>query len=199
MTLEAFEREIGMQGMRMDELRLRVRDSILRQRILGAMVMRKAEVTPEDIDAYYKENYSRFSTPSSVDFSVIMLGPGRDAGAVYEEITSGKTSFADAARKYSDSPTAALGGSMGDIPWKDLNPTWSSAMEGLKAGETTEPVVSGNTTILLHVNALHEGTAQSLEEVSDQIEGALREIRLAERMEEYNSTLRAKAVIEMKI
>lgn len=199
LTAEEFEKQLALQGMSMDELRSRVRDSILRQRIISSMVMRKAEVMPEDIEAYYKENYSKFSTPSSVDFSVIMLGPGRDAAAIHAEIASGKTSFADAAKKYSDSPTAALGGGMGNIPWKDLNPAWREAMDGLKAGETSKPVASGSTMVILHVNALHEGTSQSLEEVSGEIEETLRNNRLNERMEEYSGQLRAKAAIEIKI
>ena len=194
-----FEKQIALQGMTMEVLRGRIRDNILRQRIIGAMVMRKAEVSEEDIEKYYKENYNRFSTPSSVDFSVIMLGPGRDPFAVYDEIISGTTGFADAARKYSDSPTAALGGNMGDIPLKDLNPAWREAMEGLKAGETSRPLDSGGTTILLHVNELHAGTSQSLEEVSEQIEDLLREQRLNERMEEFSGQLRTKAAIEIKI
>lgn len=199
MEAEEFERQVALQGMTMDELRKRLRDNIMRQRLLGAMVTRKAEIAPEEVEAYYNDNISLYSTPSSIEFSVIALGPGRDADAIYEEITSGRTGFADAARKYSDWPTAAIGGSMGNIPWKDLNPAWREALEGLEPGRTTTPVVSGDSTVILHVDALHEGTAQSFESAAPQIEESLREARLRERFDEYGEQLRSKAVIEIKI
>lgn len=198
-TQEEFERQLTLQGMTLDELRGRLRDSLMRQRLLGAMVTRKAEVTPEEVEAYYRDHPEQFSTQSSIEFSVILLGPGRDAAAVYEEITSGRISFADAARKYSDSPTAALGGRMGNIPWKDLNPAWSGALRGLRDGQTAAPVAAGDSTVLLHVDALHEGDSQDFESVAPEIEDMLREERLRERFEEYSAQLRSKAVVEIKI
>lgn len=198
-SAEEFERQLALQGMTLNELKGKIRDSLLRQHILGALVARKAEVSQADIEAYYKENYSKYSTPSGVEFSVIMLDSGSRAQAVYDEIAAGKISFAEAAKKYSNSPTAALGGRMGNIPWKDLNPAWRQAMQGLKAGETTKPVSAGDTAVLLHVNALHEGSAQSLDAVAPEIEETLRQARLRERFEEFSTQLRAKAVVEIKI
>lgn len=199
METEEFERQLALQGMTLNELRQRLRDSLIRQRLIGSMVARKAEVTPEEVEAYYKEHLSEYSTPSSVEFSVIALGPGRDAAAIREEITSGKISFADAAKKYSDWPTAAIGGSMGNIAWKDLNPAWNDAMQGLAAGQTSAPVTSGELTVLLHVDALHEGTSESFESAAQRIEDSLREARLRERFDEYSNQLKAKAVVEIKI
>lgn len=196
---EEFERQLALQGMSMDELRAKLRDNILRQRILGALVARKAEVSQADIEEYYQNNLARYTTPSSVEFSVIMLGSDSRSQEVYEEITSGRSSFAAAAKKYSSSPTAALGGSMGNIAWKDLNPAWREAMRELKPGETAKPVSSGGTFILLHVDALHEGSSQSLDEVAPQIEEMLRQTRLRDRFEEFGNQLRAKAVVEIKI
>lgn len=199
LTPEEFEKQLARQGMTIDELRTRLRDNILRQRLLSNMVARKAEVAPADVEAYYNEHIDEFSTESSVDFSVIMLGPGSDPNAIYKEIQSGKTSFADAAKKYSESPTAVLGGSMGKIAWRDLNPLWSNAMRGLGEGETTAPIDSGNGVVLLHVNGLYAGNFKSLEDASGEIEELLRNRRLQDRYEEYSGQLRAKAVIEMKI
>lgn len=194
-----FERQIATQGMTMEELRKRLRDNLVRQRLLGAMVMRKADVTPEEVQAYYNAHVTEYSTPDSVEFSVIALGPGRDVEAVREEITSGRSTFAEAAKKYSDWPTAAIGGSMGNLPWSDLNPAWVEAMQGLEAGQTSAPVVSGDITVLLHVDALNPGNSQDFETVAAQIEDRLREDKLRDRLDEYSNQLKSKAVVEIKI
>lgn len=198
MSPEEFEQQVALQGMSMDDLRKRLREGIMRQRILGAMVMRKAEVNAEEIEQYYNEHIKEFSTPSSVEFSVIMLGPGTSADEVLEKLAGGM-SFAEAAKKYSASPTAALGGSMGNIPWSDLNPVWRESMQGLKPGQTAKPVNSGGTIVLLHVDALHEGSSQSLDDVAEKIENYLRETRTRERFDEFSNQLRSKAVVELKI
>lgn len=199
LTQEEFDRQLRLQGMNMADLRARVRDGMMRQRIVGLMVGRKAEVTPADVEKYYMDNQEKFTTSSGVEFSVIMLGPGKEPARVYEEISSGAISFADAAKKYSDSPTAAIGGRMGNIAWRDLNPTWRSAMEGLKAGETASPVDAGGTTIILHVDAVNDGNVRPLEAVRSEIEEELRTDRLRERFEEYNAQLRSKAVVDIKL
>lgn len=196
---QEFERQLKLQGMTVDFLRGRIRDGLMRQRIVGLMVGRKAEVTPADVEKYYNDNQSLFSMPSNVEFSVIMLGPGSDAAKVYGEINDGELSFADAAKKYSVSPTAATGGRMGNIAWRDLNPAWREALENLQPGETSQPIEAGGATIFLHVDALHEGSVQAFEEVRDKIEEDLRTNRLQERFEEFNGQLRARAVVDIKL
>lgn len=199
MEPEEFERQIAMQGMTLDELRKHLRDGIMRQRLISAMVARKAEVTPEEVEEYYYDNINEFSKQDSVEFSIITLGSGSDPDAVYNEIASGKISFADAARKYSEAPTAAIGGSMGNIAWSDLSPAWNEELKKLGEGETSAPIVSSNGALLLHVDALHAGSSKSFEDVEDEIENFLRESRMRERYEEYSSQLRSRAVVEIKI
>ena len=128
-----------------------------------------------------------------------MFSSGADAEAARKRIQEKKISFADAARRYSKAPNASLGGQMGDIPWKDLNPVWSQALSGLAPGQVSPILSQGGEAVLLHVDALQKGSTQNLEEVSAQIEEELRAPKLRERFEEYADQLRSQAMVDVRL
>jgi parvulin-like peptidyl-prolyl isomerase len=85
------------------------------------------EVTEKELQAYFDEHRADFDG-TQVRVSHLLLRPDavRNAAAVQaienkalairQEIVSGRLSFADAARKYSDAPSRRQGGDLGFIP-----------------------------------------------------------------------------------
>jgi parvulin-like peptidyl-prolyl isomerase len=66
-----------------------------------------------------------------------------EARQIRQDIAAGKLSFADAAKKHSQAPTAAGGGDIGFIQRREPMPeAFSKAALWLKEGEISEPVVS---------------------------------------------------------
>ncbi len=167
--------------------------------MMNAMVARKIVVTREEIERYYEEHKNEFTTQHSVDISMIINAPTENPEKIRQEITSGKISFADAARKYSTAPNAASGGRMGAIAWMDLNPDWRPILANMQPGEVSPVMRVANATILLQLNSSIEGAALGLEDVAPQIENMLREPKLNERFEEYSRQLRGNAVVEIRI
>lgn len=198
-TYEELERQLSAQSSSVEELKKTIRDGILRQRMASLMVARKVEITRQDVEKYYEEHIREFSTPPTVDLSMISFGPLSDAEAVRHEIESGAISFADAAKKYSTAPNAAIGGSMGDFALKDLNQTWRKAIDGLKSGEVSQLMYGNGAAMLLYVNSISEGSSQPVEEVYGAIEARLREPKIRERFDEYSAQLRSRAVVDIRI
>jgi peptidyl-prolyl cis-trans isomerase SurA len=196
---EELERRLAAEGSSLADLKDKLRGNILRQRMVNMMIANKVEITPEDIEDYYNEHIKRFSSPNAVKFSMIVFGPGSAPEAVREQIKSEKLTFAEAAKKYSQAPNAALGGQMGEIPWNDLNPAWRQAMQGLAPGGLSPLLRGGDALVLLRVDDLSEGKTQSLEEVAEQIEEEIREPRLRERFTEYRAQLRNRAMVDIRL
>jgi len=196
---EELENRLLQEGSNLAEFRKKMRDNILRQRMISLMITRKADISRSDIEEYYARHLNRFSTPSKVSLSMIIFAPASRPEAVREQITGGAISFAEAARKYSQSPTASIGGRLGEIPWRDLNPVWRESLEGLSTGDLSPLLHNGDMTILLHVDAVQEGTVQSLEEVAEIIEEELREPKLRERFSEYTEQLRSRSMVDVRI
>ena len=55
--------------------------------------------------------------------------------AIYKEVTEGKTTFAEAAKSYSQDGSAANGGALGTFSARDMVPEFSERLAEMKEGE----------------------------------------------------------------
>lgn len=78
--------------------------------------------------------------------------------AIQAEVTSGKMSFEDAAKKHSQAPSAKEGGDIGFFPWVGLMPrVFSEQAFSIKEGEITQPFRSRYGAHLLKVTKVRKG------------------------------------------
>ncbi len=200
LSQSAFEDQLKKQGSGMDELRRRIKDTFLRQRMMHFMVARKVVVTPEEVADYYKGHKSEFSGDRTADFSLIVFNPGVKPENVLAQIKSGSISFEDAAAQYSlDASGKKSGGRFVGVPWKDLGPGMQKSLESLKDGEVSGLIPVQANKLIVRRNSVSQGGALSLQEATPRIEEKLREPRLQERFSEYIQQLRAKAVIDIRL
>lgn len=199
LTPKQFEDQLIFQGTSLPQFKEQVHNNILRQRMISLMVGRKVMVTREEVERYYREHQSEFTSEDEVELSMIVCKPDMDEETVAGLIKSGEISFAEAAKVYSSAPNAAYGGSLGAIPLRDLNPDWRNAIENLKPGETTIVSGDGGSPVMLHVDSRTGGQAKSLDEVAAQIENTLREPLLTERFGEFVEQLRSRAVVDIRM
>ncbi len=91
------------------------------------------------------------------------------AAKIREEITSGKLSFADAAKKYSDGPSHEKGGDLGFMPRHGVMiEDFAKAAFDLKKGDISEPVTTAFGTHLITVTDVKSGS-KKLSDVVPQI------------------------------
>ncbi len=111
-----------------------------------------AEPSEETLIAYYKAHPKTFTSPSQERVSIILLklppwasgveweGKREQAENIYDELNQG-LSFDEAARRYSDDPTAASGGDMGYLHTGMLGDAAEDAIAKLNVGEVSQAVV----------------------------------------------------------
>ena len=75
----------------------------------GEKAISSVTVTDAEAKEYYDTNAERFMTGETVNASHILVKTEEEAKKIYEEITSGKKSFEDAAREYSSCPSKKEG------------------------------------------------------------------------------------------
>lgn len=108
------------------------------------------EITDEALSKYFDENRRQFDG-TELAVSQILLAKDSDnsddlleqASRIRAEVVRGAISFADAAKKYSDSPSKVRGGAIGSLPRHGvMSEEFSAAAFRLKVGEISPPVVS---------------------------------------------------------
>jgi parvulin-like peptidyl-prolyl isomerase len=88
---------------------------------------------------------------------------------IRQQIVSGKLSFSDAAKKYSEAPSAGQGGALGRFGFRGKQPPpYPQVAFALKIGEVSEPIRSSFGVLLLAVTERIEGQL-SLEDARPEI------------------------------
>lgn len=193
-----FKRQLALEGFSEEDFLDDIRRGITKHRLIGHMVQSKVVITDSEIEQEFKSRQGEFVKGKFVRLRLILLPPEASAPDLAKDIKDGKMSFAEAADKYSQGPGAGQGGDIGTLAWKDLAPEWRNALDGLSAGQVTEPFEVNETNVLLMLEAAEEGESQEFTEVKEEIYAKLYKDRLDKIFKEYMEQLRRKAVIDYR-
>ena len=135
-----------------------------------------------DVQAAYKADYGNAEQETEYNASHILVETEEAALAVIEEIEGG-ADFAAVAREKSTGPSGPNGGQLGWFGTGAMVPEFEQAVVELEVGAVSAPV---KTQFGWHIITLNESRIQdapTLEEVREQIELQLRQIRVQSEIE----------------
>jgi peptidyl-prolyl cis-trans isomerase SurA len=154
---EAFERELERAGMTELQLRTQWREQIRVRRLYEGLMRKEfwkeGAVSEQEVRAYYREHQAELPRrPETVALAHILILPGSDEAAreaakrkieeIEKKIRDGMD-FAEAAKQYSEDPSAKFGGSLGFIRLEDIgSPPFEEAARKLVVGEMSPPVLT---------------------------------------------------------
>ncbi len=175
---------LKQEGLTMEEYRSRIREQILRTKLVNLEVKSKIVLTDEDIKAYYDEHADEYRGNRKYQLRNILLMISPFAGesdkeeirqrmeAILQEFKNG-IPFATLAREFSESSLAEEGGYLGEINYDDIAPQIKAALAGHTAGEITDIVETEQGFQLFYIENISQGSGKKLEEVSSEIEEKL--------------------------
>lgn len=148
----------------------------------------RQRVTDDQLRKYHAANQDYFDrTEVKVSHVVVRVGaaakPAEKAAArerlaaVRADVLAGKLSFADAARKYSQCPSARDGGDLGYIVCKDMlaDEAFCRAAFGLKVNEVSEVVETTSGYHLIRADDRKVGTPRTFEACIEDVREAFAE------------------------
>lgn len=208
MTDQQLRASLEKEGLSMDEYRERMKNQILRVRLVNREVKSKIVITDEDIQAYYQEHRVDYVGTGRVHLRQIYLTFPPMAQEVDKQALRDKmdqirqramegTPFETLARENPASPGAADGGELGTFQMNDLAPQILQALEGLQAGDVTETLETGQGLQLFYIETLDTGEGKSLEEVSDEIEDILYDEIVNQKFTTWLTELRQRSHIKI--
>jgi len=200
---QAFLRTIEAQGYTLDRFKDLERDKIIVQEMTRSAVKQNVIIPESQVEQFYKENISEFSTDEEIKLRMIAIKKGDSSAAqrrLTEEIRAkiaDGVEFGEMAHMYSNHSTQDQFGDWGWINKKVLNEDLTKAAFSLKPGEVSQVLEIGDTYYLLFVEAKKAGTQRPFKEVRDDIEKRLIQMERQKLRQEWLQRLRKKAFIKM--
>jgi parvulin-like peptidyl-prolyl isomerase len=184
----------------------------LREQVINALQWRdytKARVSDADVQQYYNDNKDFFDgvqvRASHILIRVPVTGSDGDVKAaqtklqsIRQEIEAGKTTFADAAKKYSQCPRAPEGGDVGYFPRKfvwDEEFAKAAFNPQLKIGDLIGLVRTEAGWHLIQLTDRKPGTPSDFAKIKD----GVRDLYLTELRMNIVATQRKRARIEINL
>lgn len=151
----------------------RLKDNLLIS-YAGEKILSSVNVTEAEVKEYYEAHRDEFKSGETVNASHILVDSEEKAKAIYEEISSGKKSFEDAAKEYSSCPSKDAGGNLGDFGRGQMVPEFDSAVFAMEVGEVTSiPVKTQFGFHLIKLNAKNPEKEMSYDEIKDELKAGL--------------------------
>ncbi len=135
-------------------------------------VIKDAEVTEEEMKAYYDANPNQFEKGSTIRAKHILVKDEAKCQSVLEEIIAGKA-FEEAAQSYSTCPSGQKGGDLGEFGKGQMVKEFEDAAFAAEIGHVVGPVQTQFGYHLIKVEEKNEGGVKSYEEVKGQLQRTL--------------------------
>jgi peptidyl-prolyl cis-trans isomerase SurA len=227
-SIDDLEAEAKKQGVSYEDFKEQIRISAVTQQVIGQEVGGKLHISNEDIQDWYNKHQKELEGPEEIGLSEIMVSTqpakenveGKDkqgaeqeknlpedpakvaeaeakANQLLDQLKKG-AKFEDLAKKSSDGPTAAQGGTLGTFKRGELAKDLEDKTFSLKSGETTGVIRTRQGFIILKVNAHRAAGLPELKDISERIREAIYSERLEPAARVYLTKLREQAFIDIK-
>ncbi len=226
-SIDDLEKEAQKQGVSYEDFKEQIRIGAVTQQVIGQEVGSKIHISNEDIQDWYNKHEKELEGPEEVGLSEIMVStqpakanvenkdkaPAQDqqlpedpakvaeadakANQLLDQLHKG-AKFEDLAKKSSDGPTAAQGGTLGTFKRGELAKDLEDQTFSLKPGETTGVIRTRQGFIILKVTGHRAAGVPPMKDIVDRIREAIYTERLEPAARAYLTKLREAAYIDIK-
>lgn len=213
-SMEDLEKAAQEQGVSFEDFKANIRNQIITQQVMRQEVGQKIQFTPGEARRYFEEHAQDYAQPESVTLAEIMVSTGTpDANGVTDpaKLAAAKSKtndleaklhaggdFAQLARTFSDGPTAAEGGDLGQFQRGALAKVLEDKTFALQAGQYTEPIRTRQGYVIFKVEKHTPGGVPSYKDVEEKVEDNFYMSRMEPAIRAYLTTMREQAFIDIK-
>jgi peptidyl-prolyl cis-trans isomerase D len=168
---------------------------------------KKPEINDEELEAFYRQNYNRYSIPEQRSARHILIKTAEEdtedilsekrvrAEQVLELARSGED-FAELAKQYSEGPTGPRGGDLGSFTRGRMVKPFEDSAFSLNEGEISDIVETQFGFHIIKLEKIEPAYTRTLEEVKSEIETQLqgqqsRELAFTQATEAYENIILA--------
>jgi peptidyl-prolyl cis-trans isomerase SurA len=217
-SLEDLEKAAKDQGVSFEDFKANIRNGIITQEVMSQEVGRRLQFTPGEVERYYGLHKQEYSQPESEHLDEILVsdaapasttGPAPADDAKKQAAAKVKADdiearlhaggdFGQLARSFSDGPTAAQGGDLGQYNLGQLPKALEDKTFPLKEGQVTDPILTRQGYVILKVVQHIPGGPAPYNDVKEQVEQALYMSKMEPAIRDYLTKMREDAFIDIK-
>ena len=182
------------------EIEDKMRD--LKKRLIVESFLKKkveteSQVSDADLQKFYEQNKEKFKTGEQIKASHILVKTEKEARDILAKIKAGGN-FEELAKKNSVDSSAAKGGDLGWFGKGSMVPVFEKAALALKEGQVSDVVKSDFGFHVIKLTGKRAAGIRPLEEVKDQIKGAIMPTKQQEVFQKIKEELKKSAKITVK-
>lgn len=199
LTEEMFRRALREQGMKLEDLKERLRVQIRNEKLQQLeIVPRVSRPKEEDLRAYYERNKERMMTPERRRVAHILFLPLREDAPLAEQVKFKRTleqalkeakaskDFSKVAAKYSqDEATKEKGGDLGWIERGRMLPEFEEEVFRMRPGEVRGPFPSRMGWHIVKLTEVRPSTPLPFEEAKNDIRAVMLEEMFQKEFENW--------------
>ncbi|MBN2426980.1 MAG: peptidylprolyl isomerase [Deltaproteobacteria bacterium] len=184
------------QGITAEQWKAEEKQRLLLKEVAMRAVYEKLQVSEEEVETYYRDNFADFKGEEEVRARQILLSSEENARQVLSLLRQGG-SFAEVAREHSLSPDAAQGGDLGFFPRGQMPEEFDAVVFKLTPGRISDIVQTPYGFHIFLVEEHRKPTKPSLEETRPRIRSILLERKRETAYNNWLVRLRSRAFIEI--
>jgi len=210
---ERYKEILAAQNVTEEEIRKRIAESpdLLYSKVLNTQAPEPDATTEEEVKKYYDDHIENMKQQESVTASHILLQFDGDPDeaekaalktkleGIRKDIVDGKISFEDAAKQFSNCPSSAQGGNLGEFTRGKMVPEFEKVAFAAKVGEISPVFETQFGYHIVKVAEHQEEKTYPYDEIKDRIREFLEQREQAETHKAYIAKLRETAKIETLI
>jgi parvulin-like peptidyl-prolyl isomerase len=195
-------------GIPFEELRSKIHDQIVTQRVIGSEVMSRINVPHSEVEKYYEEHKSEFVRKEQVFLREILIsteGKAPDQAAQAEKRAKDLAArarkgekFGELAKQYSDSETKDNFGELPPYNKGQLRKDLEDIVFKEKKGYVTDAIKQPNGFLILKIEDRYEAGQAPIEAVENEIMEKLSMPRMQPKVRELLTKLREDAFLEIR-
>jgi peptidyl-prolyl cis-trans isomerase SurA len=208
-TVEEFEVLVRAQGLTIDAVKKRLRDSLRVGKLVRRRVSLRVSVTDPEIAQYIDENRAKLETGLAYHARHVLIVPQNDADAGWEaariradlirtQIVQG-ADFADLARQNSRDASAKDGGDLGTLHRGELSREIEERILALRPGELSQPYRSALGYHVFRLESKDALEGETLQQVRQQVREILFRQKFDARLEVWLKEIKGRAIIEVRM
>lgn len=197
----SLKQALRQQNTSETEVQSRIRKQLRMQKFLDQEVG-MISVSETEARQHFRQNRGEYDRPEQVRTRHILVkddtGAQEKIGQAQREIEEGME-FEEAARKYSEGPSATKGGDLGYISRDQVVGKFADAAFALKPGNVSDPVKTRFGYHLIKVEEHRDTKTAKYRDVSDTIIETVREQKKRQKWQQLLQRLREQSTVEINV